>query len=62
MVGQSAHVVVAIPKGGVGQVRCRVGEELVDKMARTRDGSAVPENTIVKVEEVLGEVAIVSPK
>lgn len=59
VVGQTARVVVAIPPGGVGQVRCRVGEELVDKIARSHDGEAVPENAVVKVEELLGEVVIV---
>ena len=60
LVGQSARVVVAIPPGGVGQVRCRIGEELVDKIARSRDGSQVGENAAVRVEEVLGETVIVT--
>jgi membrane protein implicated in regulation of membrane protease activity len=60
LVGQSARVVVAIPPGGVGQVRCRIGEELIDKIARARDGLLVPENAAVRVEEVLGETVIVS--
>jgi hypothetical protein len=59
LVGQVGRVVVAIPPGGVGQIRCRVGEELVDKIARTRDGGAVGENMSVQVEEVLGETVIV---
>ena len=60
LVGQSGRVVVAIPPGGVGQVRCRIGEELVDKIARTRDGGVVPENSAVRIEEVLGETVIVT--
>lgn len=59
LVGQSARVVVTIPQGGVGQIRCRLGEELVDKVARAGDNGAIPENTVVTVEEVLGEVVIV---
>jgi membrane protein implicated in regulation of membrane protease activity len=59
LVGQPARVVVAIPAGGVGQIRCRVGEELVDKIARTRDGIPVGENMSVQIEEVLGETVIV---
>jgi hypothetical protein len=59
LLGQTARVVVAIPSGGVGQVRCRIGEELVDKVARSKDGAAVPENASVKVDEVLGEMLIV---
>jgi len=61
LVGQHARVVVAIPAAGVGQVRCQVGEELVDKIARARDGAAVPENAAVVIEEVLGETVIVAP-
>jgi membrane protein implicated in regulation of membrane protease activity len=60
LVGQVGRVIVTIPAGGVGQVRCRIGEELIDKIARTRQGDAVPENTPVRVEEVLGETVIVT--
>lgn len=59
LVGQSARVVVTIPPGGVGQVRCRVGEELIDKVARAGDDGLIPENATVRVEDVLGEVVIV---
>ena len=60
LVGQSGRVVVAIPAGGVGQVRCRVGEELIDKIAQARDGARIPENAAVRIEEVLGETVIVT--
>jgi membrane protein implicated in regulation of membrane protease activity len=60
LVGQPGRVVIAIPAGGVGQVRCRVGEELIDKIAQARDGTLIPENTAVKIEEVLGETVIVT--
>jgi membrane protein implicated in regulation of membrane protease activity len=59
LVGQSARVVVTIPAGGVGQVRCRVGDELIDKIARAGDDSGIPENSVVRVEDVLGEIVIV---
>ena len=59
LVGQSARVVVSIPANGVGQVRCRIGEELIDKVAQSRDGLAIAENTPVTIEEVLGETVIV---
>ncbi len=59
LIGQAARVIVAIPAGGVGQVRCRIGEELVDRVARTRDGGAIAENEGVVVEELLGETVIV---
>lgn len=59
LVGQTARVVVAIPTSGIGQVRCRIGEELVDKIARTREGESIPEHTPVVIAEVLGETVIV---
>jgi membrane protein implicated in regulation of membrane protease activity len=60
LVGQIGRVTVAIPAGGIGQIRCRVGEELIDKIARTRQGEPVPENVSVRVDEVLGETVIVT--
>ena len=59
LVGRSGRVTVTIPAGGLGQVRCRLGEELVDKIARARDGQPILENTPVSIEEVLGETVIV---
>ncbi len=59
VVGRTGLVVVAIPAGGVGQVRCKIGEEMIEKIARSRDGGAIPENTVIKIEETLGEVVIV---
>jgi len=59
LVGQVARVVVAIPAGGLGQVRCQVGEKMVDKIARSRDGQAVPENAAVRIEEMLGDTVVV---
>jgi hypothetical protein len=59
LVGRSARVVVGIPAGSVGQVRCQVGEELIDKIARSNDGAAIPENAAVTIETVLGETVVV---
>lgn len=59
LVGQVARVVITIPTGGVGQVRCKIGEELVDKIARAREPETITENTSVIVEEVVGETVVV---
>jgi hypothetical protein len=59
LVGAIGRVVIGIPSGGVGQIRVRLGEELMDKIARTRDGIAIAENASVQIEEVLGETVIV---
>lgn len=60
LVGQSARVIVAIPPNGVGQIRCRVGEELIDKVARSGDGSGIAEHATVRVDTVLGETVVVT--
>lgn len=59
--GRSARVIVSIPASGVGQVRCQMGEEILDKIARSRDGAAISENSIVTIEQVLGEIVVVQP-
>jgi membrane protein implicated in regulation of membrane protease activity len=60
-IGQTARVIVAIPANGLGQVRCRIGEELVDRIARTADGAAIASNAMVRIEDVVGETVIVAP-
>jgi membrane protein implicated in regulation of membrane protease activity len=62
VVGCVARVVVPIPAAGVGQVRCQVGEQLMDKIARSRDGGAIPENVPVTIVEVLGDTVVVEPQ
>jgi membrane protein implicated in regulation of membrane protease activity len=62
IVGCAARIIVAIPAGGLGQIRCQVGEEIIDRTARSSDGQAVPENALVRVEQVLGEIVIVRPQ
>ncbi|MGH9795557.1 MAG: hypothetical protein ACRD5G_12360 [Candidatus Acidiferrales bacterium] len=59
LVGQNGRIVVAIPAGGVGQIRLQVGESLIDKIARAHDGQAIPENSVARVEDILGEVLVV---
>jgi membrane protein implicated in regulation of membrane protease activity len=59
LVGQVGRVVIALPVGGVGQVRCKIGEELVDKIARSADMTVIAENTPVVIEEVVGETVVV---
>lgn len=61
LVGRTGRVVVTIPNNGMGQIRCQVGEQLVDKIARSGDGESIPENHSVRIEEVLGELVVVRP-
>ena len=59
LVGRTAQVSVAIPAGGLGQVRCAMGEGVVEKLARTADGSPIVANTTVKIESIVGETVLV---
>jgi membrane protein implicated in regulation of membrane protease activity len=61
LVGRTAQVTVTIPAGGVGQVICRVGEERVEKLARSREGDELKTGARVLVEEFVGDSVIVSP-
>jgi hypothetical protein len=54
-----AQVSVAIPKGGLGQIRCTLGESGIEKIARSVDGAEIPANTLVKVEAIVGETVVV---
>jgi hypothetical protein len=60
LVGKTAQVSVAIPEGGVGQIRCLVGESVAEKIARSRDGQGIALNSLVRVEEIIGESVVVS--
>jgi len=59
LVGQTAQVSVAIPQGGLGQVRCTMGESVVEKIARAQDGAGIPCNALVKIEAIVGETVLV---
>ena len=61
LVGLTAQVSVAIPENGVGQVRCLIGESMVDKIAQSKDGHAIAFNSVVKIDALVGESVIVSP-
>src|SRR5262249_41174782 len=61
LVGRTAQVSVSIPPNGVGQIRCLVGESMLDKIARSKDGNPIPFNSLVKIEEIVGESVVVSP-
>jgi len=59
LAGATGHVSVTIPKAGLGQVRCTLGESVVEKIARSQDGGEIPVNTLVKIEAVVGETVVV---
>ena len=62
LIGRSAQVTVAIAPGQVGQITCRIGDERVEKIARSRNGEEIKVGSIVKVESIAGDSVIVSPE
>lgn len=60
LVGRTAEVTVGIPEGNLGRIRCLLGESVVEKTARSRDGLPIALNSLVRVEEVVGESVVVS--
>ncbi len=61
MVGRTAQVIVSIAPGNLGQVSCRVGEERIEKLARSRNNLEIKVGAMVRVEEIAGDSVIVSP-
>lgn len=61
MVGRTAQVVVAIAPGSLGQVSCRVGEERIERLARSKDNVEIKAGAMVRIEEIAGDSVIVSP-
>jgi hypothetical protein len=59
LIGNTAQVSVAIPKGGVGQIRCTLGDTVVEKVARTAADQEIPVNTLVKIQNLIGDVVLV---
>jgi membrane protein implicated in regulation of membrane protease activity len=61
LIGRSAQVVVSIAPGSLGQVSFRIGEERVEKLARSKDNQEIKAGAIVRVDEIAGDSLIVSP-
>lgn len=60
LIGRTAQVIVSIEPGGVGQISCRIGEERVEKLARSKDNREIKAGAMVRVDEVAGGSVIVS--
>jgi membrane protein implicated in regulation of membrane protease activity len=59
LVGNTAQVSVAISRCGVGQVRCTLGDTVVEKVARAVKDEDIPVNTLVKIVAIVGDVVVV---
>ncbi len=61
LIGRTAQVIVSIAPGSLGQVSCRIGEERVEKLARSTGNQEIKAGSIVRVDEVAGDSVIVTP-
>ena len=59
LVGGTAQVTVAIPAGGLGQVQLTLGESVIEKIARSQDGGAIPAGVLVIIEAIVGDAILV---
>lgn len=59
LVGRTAQVAVTIKPGEVGQVSVRVGDERVEKLARSNAEVEIKTGTLVKILSVAGDSVIV---
>jgi hypothetical protein len=60
LIGRTAQVVVGIKPDQLGQISCRVGEERVEKLARTVSGEEIKAGQIVRIESVGSDSVLVS--
>lgn len=59
LLGRTAQVTVAIKPGEIGQITFRIGDERVEKVARTLSGDEVKAGSLVKVISIAGDSVIV---
>jgi hypothetical protein len=60
LIGRTAQVIVGIKPDGLGQISCRVGEERVEKLARTVGGEEIKAGQLVRIESIGSDSVIVS--
>lgn len=59
LIGRTAQVTVTIKPGEVGQISTRIGDERVDKIARSKDGEEIKAGMTVTVAGVAGDSVLV---
>lgn len=59
LIGRTAQVTVTIKPGELGQITTRIGDERVEKLARTSGGEEIKTGSIVTVAAIAGDSVIV---
>ena len=60
LIGRTAQVVVNIKPGQLGQISCRIGDERVEKLARTEGGEEIKAGQIVRIDSIGSDSVVVS--
>lgn len=60
LLGRTAQVIVNIKPDQLGQISCRIGEERVEKLARTISGEEIKAGQIVRIDSIGSDSVIVS--
>ena len=60
LIGRTVQVTVSIKPGQVGQITAKIGDERVERIARTRSDDEIKAGTIVTIESIAGDSVIVS--
>ncbi len=60
LIGRTAQVTVGIKPGGIGQISCLIGDERVEKIARSKYDEEIEAGKTVFIEEVSSEAIIVT--
>ena len=59
LIGKTAQVAVAIKPGEIGQISVRIGDERVEKIARSGGDEEIKAGTLVRVAAIAGDSVIV---
>lgn len=59
LIGKTAQVAVAIKPGEIGQISVRIGDERVEKIARSGADEEIKAGTLVKIAAIAGDSVIV---
>lgn len=62
LLGRTAQVVVSIKPNQLGQISCRVGEERIEKLARSQDAEEIKAGETVRIESIGSDAVMVTVK
>ena len=60
LIGRTAQVIVSIRPDHLGQISCLIGEERVEKLARSVSGETIKAGQRVRIDEIGSDAVIVS--